>query len=387
MYQQKEGLGMGNVLSSLLSNIFVGFLEMKLLSTQKPYHPSFYRRYVDDTFALFSCKEDSLKFFDELNSMSCLEFTMDEEQNGKLPFLDVFVERHQNSYLTSVYRKPTFSGTYQRWDSFSPKSRKISLIEIIVHRALKICSASKLEDELEIIRHIFRESGYPTYIIDGTIKKKLARSANSPKFGPMKQPVYVKLPRKGSSSEEAAKHLCSAVHSTYGTVKLHVIFSTCRLLPSTYKDTLPKYAKSNVIYLFKCKRCESEYVGKTSRRLNDRIKEHVPKVIRSNNVNSNNDIKIATSKYNLRGRSEDALSCPSRFTMPKNISAIDLHLLENPACGKQYDESCFQIIGHARSAYELSVLESVHINTIKPILCRQKDYVYHCKLFRNFISS
>ena len=136
MYKQLEGCGMGNVLSSLLSNIYVGYLEHQMFNAPKCHHPLFYKRYVDDTFALFTCKEDSILFFDELNSLSSLEFTMEEESKNQLPFLDVLIERQLEGFTTSVYRKPTFAGTYQKWNSFSPQSRKISLLEMIVHRAL-----------------------------------------------------------------------------------------------------------------------------------------------------------------------------------------------------------------------------------------------------------
>ena len=62
--------------------------------------------------------------------------------------------------------------------------------------------------------------------------------------------------------------------------------TTCCLL---YQRTSPRYqqectacfAESNVIYQFSC-HCDSRYVGRTSQRLQDRIKQHVPKSIRSN---------------------------------------------------------------------------------------------------------
>ena len=34
---------------------------------------------------------------------------------------------------------------------------------------------------------------------------------------------------------------------------------------------------SNVIYLFECRHCEGRYVGKTAKRLGERIKQHVPR--------------------------------------------------------------------------------------------------------------
>ena len=48
-------------------------------------------------------------------------------------------------------------------------------------------------------------------------------------------------------------------------------------LPSL-KPTVPKMLKSNVVYEIKCPRCNACYdVGKTSRHLTDRIREHKSK--------------------------------------------------------------------------------------------------------------
>ena len=47
-----------------------------------------------------------------------------------------------------------------------------------------------------------------------------------------------------------------------------------------YSFALPALQKSNVIYQFSC-HCDSRYVGHTTHRLQDRIKQHVPKSIRS----------------------------------------------------------------------------------------------------------
>ena len=387
MYQQLEGCGMGNVLSSLLSNIYVGYLEHKMFSSQKSHHPLFYKRYVDDTFALFSCKEDSMTFFNELNSLSSLEFTMEEESENQLPFLDVMIERKTEGFVTSVYRKPTFAGTYQKWNSFSPQTRKISLLEMIVHRAINICSVSTLSSELNKIKSIFKNSGYPSYIVEKTIKKKLAKCAKNVTFGPSKHPIYISLPYKGIVSERVAKNIRSSVHSTYGAVQLRVIFRTSPMLPNAYKDPLPRFTKSNIVYMFKCNRCESEYIGKTSRRLVDRINEHIPSVIRRkvcDPIRQNAQSEKIAPKYSLRSQTNTSVR-PQRNT--SSLSAIAVHLYENPTCASNYTKDCFKVIGQARSSFQLSVLEAMHINSNKPILCRQKDFVYHCKLFRNFISS
>ena len=73
-----------------------------------------------------------------------------------------------SSFLTSVYRKPTFTGLYLDWHSFAPKSRKLNLIRCLSYRALNICSECKIENELRGIKDIFIDNGYPEDVIDST---------------------------------------------------------------------------------------------------------------------------------------------------------------------------------------------------------------------------
>ena len=55
-----------------------------------------------------------------------------------------------------------------------------------------------------------------------------------------------------------------------------VVFTSKRMLPVARKDVLPTTLKSYVVYEYSC-HCDSRYVGRTSQRLQDRIKQHVPK--------------------------------------------------------------------------------------------------------------
>ena len=58
------------------------------------------------------------------------------EKEKCLLLLDVYVKRRDVGFENSVYQKPTFTGQYLHWESFSPLKRKISLISILVHQAL-----------------------------------------------------------------------------------------------------------------------------------------------------------------------------------------------------------------------------------------------------------
>ena len=129
MYKQTDGVAMGSPLGLALPNIFVRYYEEKLFSqTQKP--PTYFR-YVDNTFAIFDHEAEADEFLTKLNCLhSSLKFTFKKEKDKCLPFLDVYVERTDIGFETSVYQKPTFTGQYLHWKSFSPLKRKMSNLYI-----------------------------------------------------------------------------------------------------------------------------------------------------------------------------------------------------------------------------------------------------------------
>ena len=160
MYKQTDGVTIGLPLCPVLANIFVGYYEEKLFSqTQKP--PTYFR-YVDDTLATFDHEAEADEFLTKLSCLyPSLKFTFEKEKEKCLPFLDIYIERTDIGFETSVYRKPTFPGQYLRWESFSPLKRKISLISTLVHRALMICTKRRLNGEIERIKKILLDNGYP----------------------------------------------------------------------------------------------------------------------------------------------------------------------------------------------------------------------------------
>ena len=146
MYRQVDEISIGFPLGPILPNIFVGFNEKQLF--EKFTKPYIYLRFMDDTFACFSSCNEASSFFQRLNDLHpSLTFTMDEEKDNQLPFLDVLFERRSFTFVTSIYRKPTFTGLYLSWDVLAPKSRTVNLIKCFTFRALKIFSDKKIESE------------------------------------------------------------------------------------------------------------------------------------------------------------------------------------------------------------------------------------------------
>ena len=142
-----------------------------------------------------------------------------------------------------------------------------------------ICSKTKLGSELDKIKKLLIENGYPADVLRSCINKKLANFAAEKTFGPEKCPVYLKLPWIGNVSSKFENQINKAITSCFYAVKHRVIYSTRVMLPSAKKDSVPTTQKSCVVYKFSC-RCEARYVGRTTQRLADRIKQHVPTSIR-----------------------------------------------------------------------------------------------------------
>lgn len=79
----------------------------------------------------------------------------------------------KNSFPTTVYHKPTFIGLCMDWCSFLPTSRNIELIKTLVYRARRIFSSNKLKHELNIVKNISIQNGYPENVIINNQDKKI----------------------------------------------------------------------------------------------------------------------------------------------------------------------------------------------------------------------
>ena len=71
---------------------------------------------------------------DDRESITAREVRSSNKKNNflTLPFLDVLVEKNDHEFVTSIYKKPTFTGQYIRWNSFCPMKRKTDMISTLV---------------------------------------------------------------------------------------------------------------------------------------------------------------------------------------------------------------------------------------------------------------
>uniref|UniRef100_A0A5S6Q5S9 Reverse transcriptase domain-containing protein n=1 Tax=Trichuris muris TaxID=70415 RepID=A0A5S6Q5S9_TRIMR len=90
-YRQNRGIPMGSSLSPVLAEVFMENLEEIAFKTVNPdYCPKFFKRYVDDVFAVVK-KGNEDAFLNQLSSLfpGIILFTMEVENNNELPFVDM----------------------------------------------------------------------------------------------------------------------------------------------------------------------------------------------------------------------------------------------------------------------------------------------------------
>ena len=100
-----------------------------------------------------------------------IKFTSEVEIDNLLAFLDIKVIRSGAAFLTSVYRKPTFSGVYTNFNSFLPDIYKTGLVHTLMFRLFTICSNWQLiHSEIEHLRSVMRRNAYPDNLLNNVIK-------------------------------------------------------------------------------------------------------------------------------------------------------------------------------------------------------------------------
>jgi hypothetical protein len=345
-YYQVDGVAMGSPLGPTLANAFLCHHEIVWLNNCPPqFKPVYYKRYVDDIIVFFKDKKHVKKFLRYLNSRHPnITFTIEEEENDRLPFLDIEIRRENGKLVTSVYKKNTFSGVYLNFDSYLPKQYKQGLIYSLLFRAFKICSDKiKFRKEIEKLTTILKKNSFPCFFINRCIKlclDKLFTKRPSETSTSQKKELRIVLPFLGKVSLQVKRRLRNIYKLYLPNVKLNVIFSSKRRLNNSfcYKDRIPMDINSLILYNFTCSICKDTYLGKTKRHFLVREYEHL-------------GLSVATNK-SLKFNSS-------------NASDIRKHL---HTCGHTSSLEDFKIVGNASNDYHLRIKESLLISKYKPPL-------------------
>ncbi|MGR8650110.1 hypothetical protein ACNGQH_25240, partial [Escherichia coli] len=264
-YEQIDGVAMGSPLSPVVANFFMEHFEQKALSSIDP-KPRCWFRYVDDVFAVWSHGTEALSvFLDKINNVHPkIQFTLEVEKNGCLPFLDVLVCRKPDGSLGHrVYRKPTHTDRYLHKTSNHHPRQKRGVIKTLVDRANRICEPAHLQDELKHLTAAFQANGYS--------RQEIKRSTNANRRHKDKE--------EGALSGFALLPFIKGVTDRIGRIltknKVKTIFKPTQQIRSALrsaKDTREPLSTAGV-YRIPCS-CGAVYIGTTMRSVNTRLTEH-----------------------------------------------------------------------------------------------------------------
>lgn len=331
-YKQTDGLAMGSPPAPLLAN---GWMH-KFDNTVKG-DSTLFARYMDDILQNIK----SIHVNDKLNEINdlhpSLKFTIEKESEGSLPFLDMRIHHNPDGSLASTwYCKKTDTGLLMNYHASAPVKYKRSVVSGMVHRIIRACSSWKfIHESLQKAKIILNNNQYPPAFYEPIIKKVLHSMFDPPDQSeneesedqPEKKMIFIqyrgKVTEKFKQSLNKLQAPCTVIETLR---KLKTV------LPSL-KPAIDKELKSGIIYEICCSRCNSRYVGQSTRHLLTRIKEH----------------SRASSPVGLHFR-----ACDSIVTMDD-----------------------VKILATAKFQKQLMILEALFINELKPLINTKDEYKSH----------
>ena len=221
---------MGSPVSVSVANIVMEDVEERALASYEIQLP-FWKRYVDDICTVVP-KQRVLHLLQHLNGIEgSIQFTVELESDGRLPFLDVLMcRRPDGSISTSVYRKDTHTDKYLDFSSHRPLSHKIAVVCTLCSRADTHSSlASSRIDEVNHVSTALGLNSYPVaFVCHHSSKSTLQRPL------PPRWRSTIVLPYVRGLSEALRRILAS--------MEIRVSFTplqSIRHLVSSPKDRIP----------------------------------------------------------------------------------------------------------------------------------------------------
>ena len=289
-YCQTYGVAMGSSLSPILANLYMEYFETSLLPNIhiEGLKITYYKRYVDDSFALINCKEFN-KVEELLHLMNSQEesikFTLENSENMEMPFLDLHVSFLGSEFKTKVHRKSTHSNSYIHFFSNHSFQVKNGVLVGLFLRALRYCEPEFLDDEIKFIFESFGKLGYPLHFLNKALSKSRKIFYNNDEkrlWNPNKDKI-IKLPYVPEFEEKIVNRLDNCGYKFVFSYEDTIKKSLCK---NKFEPNLQEQEYEGPgVYLISCNKCSLSYVGETGRNLEIRSKEHA-RDIRNYNVNS-----------------------------------------------------------------------------------------------------
>ena len=141
IYHPKNGVAMGSPISGAIAEIMLQHIENQhikhLIETG---NIIYYTRYVDDIFIVYdstkTTTEEIQSYADHIHKN--LKFTITQENNKQINFLDILITRREQKLDINIYRKRTTTDTTINYLSNHPTEREIAAYRYYINRMNKL---------------------------------------------------------------------------------------------------------------------------------------------------------------------------------------------------------------------------------------------------------
>lgn len=301
IYIQNKGLPMGSPASPIVADIIMEKLLDDCIE-KLDIKPKIITKYVDDLFCIINKDgiDNMLKIFNDFNTN--IKFTIEEEHNSRLPYLDTVLIRRENKLLLNWYQKPMASGRIINYYSKHNRRIIINTARNLIEKVFNISDREFHKENKEKIITILKDNSFPLKLIYKLInqfKNKIRNNNNNDDT--MEPKIYKSITYIPGISERINRS------NIFDTNKYKIAFRTYNTLNRLFsktKDKTKKLDMSNVVYKIPCKgndniNCNKVYVGTTKNKLKTRIAGHKSdQKYRNNNFTQKTALSSHCFKFN-----------------------------------------------------------------------------------------
>lgn len=315
IYRQNSGLPMGGGLSAICARIIMDEI-LEYFLTNAPFKPTFIRVFVDDSIFILN-RSFAHWALDILNDFlpNKIKFTMENEENNSINFLNLTLHRTQNGVTTDWYMKSYASNRLLNYYSSHKSSIIIGTAKHFIKTVLILSDPSLFEQNKARIINRLRLNNFPEDLISILMSSEYTyfkpfskRSGGQHNFYQIPEKYkkffeadeteeeensYISFPHALYKSKRIKKILCHYKHP--GITLADSIRNTRVALVRNLKTPIPFNRKKNLIAISRCKcgkrvRIERTEFNQTGATLREKILNNLKQC--SNELHAHEKLKF-----------------------------------------------------------------------------------------------